>query len=69
MYGSEMPSPFGGKLMILTRACVYHYVLPDRFKTWQETIPYQHFEDGNRNYAKDRYQERLKMTLAIGDVS
>ena len=28
----------------------YHYVIQDMFKTWRETIPYQHFKDERWEY-------------------
>lgn len=47
----------------------YHYVLQDADQSWRETIPYQHFKDGDWVYDKDRYNEEFNMTLEKWSVN
>jgi len=41
----------------------YHYFIQDVDKTWRETIPYEHFEDGRWHYDSKKHQKELEKIL------
>jgi len=41
----------------------YRYFIQDVDKTWRETIPYEHFEDGGWHYDSKKHQKELEKIL------
>jgi DNA-binding Lrp family transcriptional regulator len=47
----------------------YHYVFQDMFQQWRETIPYEHFQNGEWNYNNERYLEEVRKILKKEDIA
>lgn len=39
----------------------YHYVIQDMYQTWRETIPFEHFKDGEWSYSYKEHLEKIKI--------
>lgn len=47
----------------------YRYVIQDMYQTWRQTIPYDHFENGDWNYDYEKQQEDLRKLLEENRIS